>query len=374
MKNMNRIFKGAAIAAMAAAAAASVTGCNCGKNIKGTLSDLTDDSLAVYIYKPDRNMPVLTDTVVAENGSFSVEFEDTAVFVVYLGSLNDRSRNIGPVFMLPGDKIKISGSFSEPVYSGSRIYDGLSAFPEYASMMEKLNAIYEKSETVDESDIIAIQALNAEYEQFMAERDSIFAEYVKANPGNMASGYLVANMNPVKGLEAYNLLDKSVRESAMGEFLDNIAADFESAVEMENNRAKLQPGKPAPDFRLKDINGEEKTLASFRGKYVLLDFWGKWCYWCMKGMPDMKKYYAKYSSRIEFVGINCRDSEDTWKETVKSEGLNWTNLFNGRNDEILKAYAVEGFPTKVLIDPEGNIVQIFVGESRDLYDKLDELF
>ena len=370
---MNRIFKGAAIAAMAAAAA-SMTSCNCGKNIKGTLSDITDDSLAVYIYEPGRNMPVLTDTVAAENGSFSVDFKDTAVFVVYLGSLGDRSSNIGPVFMLPGDKVKISGSFAEPVFRGSRIYDGLAAFPEYASMMEKLNAIYDKSETIDESDIVAIQALNAEYEQFMAERDSIYAEYVKANPGSMAAGYLVANMNPAKGLEAYNLLDKSVRESALGEFLEDIAESFESAVEMEKNKANLQPGMPAPDFRLKDINGEEKTLASFRGKYVLLDFWGKWCYWCMKGMPDMKKYYDRYSSKIEFVGINCRDSEDTWKETVKSEGLDWTNLYNGRGDEILKAYAVEGFPTKVLIDKEGNIVQIFVGESRDLYDKLDKLF
>lgn len=94
----------------------------------------------------------------------------------------------------------------------------------------------------------------------------------------------------------------------------------------------------------------------------------------MKGMPQMKEYYAKYKNRIEFVGIDCRDSEDTWRETVESEGLDWTNLYNGNGQEILVNYAVEGFPTKVLIDKEGKIVQVFVGESEELYEKLDKLF
>lgn len=94
----------------------------------------------------------------------------------------------------------------------------------------------------------------------------------------------------------------------------------------------------------------------------------------MKGMPDMKKYYEKYKDHIEFVGINCRDSEETWQKTVREEGLVWTNLFNGDDTGLLNKYAVEGFPTKILIDKEGKIVEVFVGESEDLYTKLDELF
>lgn len=94
----------------------------------------------------------------------------------------------------------------------------------------------------------------------------------------------------------------------------------------------------------------------------------------MKGMPDMKEYYAKYHRKIEFVGINCRDSEETWRETVETEGLKWTNLFNGDGKEVVDSYAIKGYPTKVLIDPQGNIVEVFVGESEELYNKLDELF
>ena len=227
---------------------------------------------------------------------------------------------------------------------------------------------------ISENDIIGKQSLNAEYDRLTAKRDSIYAQYIKENPNDLTSGYLTLFMDPAKGLDSYNLLGSTVKESAMGELLDMVAKSFTDIVIREKNKMNIQPGKPAPDFSLKGTDGKEYTLASFKGKYMLLDFWGEWCYWCMKGMPDMKKYYEKYKDQIEFVGINCRDSEETWQKTVREEGLVWTNLFNGDDTGLLNKYAVEGFPTKILIDKEGKIVEVFVGESEDLYTKLDELF
>ena len=239
---------------------------------------------------------------------------------------------------------------------------------------KKFASLQEKAASLAGDDIIGRESVNAEFMELSARRDSIYAEYIRQNPNDLTSGYLTLFMNPEKGLESYNLLGSAVKESAMGRLLDDVASYFVSSIEKEKNKQNMQPGKPAPEFNLKGLDGKEYTLASFRGKYVLLDFWGKWCYWCMKGMPQMKEYYAKYKNRIEFVGIDCRDSEDTWRETVESEGLDWTNLYNGNGQEILVNYAVEGFPTKVLIDKEGKIVQVFVGESEELYEKLDRLF
>ena len=95
---------------------------------------------------------------------------------------------------------------------------------------------------------------------------------------------------------------------------------------------------------------------------------------CIKGIPDMKEYYAKYNDRIEFVGIDCRDTEEKWKEGVAKHELPWTNLYNGDGQEIVIAYGVQGYPTKIIIDPEGKIVEAFLGEDPALYKKLDELF
>ena len=70
-------------------------------------------------------------------------------------------------------------------------------------------------------------------------------------------------------------------------------------------------GAQAPDFNYKDISGKEVSLKTFQGKYVVLDFWGIWCKWCVKGIPDMKKYYDMYKEKfprlwhvVNFTGIN----------------------------------------------------------------------
>lgn len=116
------------------------------------------------------------------------------------------------------------------------------------------------------------------------------------------------------------------------------------------------------------------NLASLKGKYVVLDFWGTWCGACVKGFPKMRDYYTNYHSKVEFVGIACDDKKSVWMKCIKDEGLQWTQLLNDvdKND-FAGRYNVKVFPTKVLIDKEGKIIKIFEGESNDFYEKLDNL-
>lgn len=374
LTEMNYLVKTAAAMAAAAAGLLSLNSCNGGKQISGTLDDAGNDSLSVFIYNARTNDLALSDTVVAKNGKINIGFKDTAAFFVYVTPLRNANGTASPVLMLPGEKVKVSGSISDPVFSGTEISDGIASFGEFGKIQEEFQNLYRKAMTIAEDDIIGQQTISAEHQALLTKRDSIFSAYVQANPDDLTSGYLTLFMNPEKGLESYNMLGSSVKESAMGAMLSDLADQFASSLLREKNKSEIQPGKTAPDFSLKDIDGNMRTLSSFRGKYVLLDFWGKWCYWCMKGMPDMKKYYEKYSDKIEFVGIDCNDSEEVWKKTVQEEGLTWTNLYNGDSRAIPDSYAIEGFPTKILIDRDGKIVQVFVGESEELYNKLDELF
>lgn len=372
---MQKFMKQAAMAAVIAAGLSAVCSCDRGNRITGTLDMEGGDSLEVYVYDAVTNELAARDTIVAVNGKADIDIkrdEDRMMFV-YIVPIHQVTAP-SPVFLLPGDRLRISGKAGDPVFSGSEIYDGLARFDGFRHIKAEIDSLYSRAGKIAENDIIGKQSLNAEYDRLTAKRDSIYAQYIKENPNDLTSGYLTLFMDPAKGLDSYNLLGSTVKESAMGELLDMVAKSFTDIVIREKNKMNIQPGKPAPDFSLKGTDGKEYTLASFKGKYVLLDFWGEWCYWCMKGMPDMKKYYEKYKDQIEFVGINCRDSEETWQKTVREEGLAWTNLFNGDDTGLLNKYAVEGFPTKILIDKEGKIVEVFVGESEDLYTKLDELF
>lgn len=87
----------------------------------------------------------------------------------------------------------------------------------------------------------------------------------------------------------------------------------------------------------------------------------------------MKRYYNKYSNRIEFVGIACKDEDSKWRKAVKATGINWIQIFNNPANDLSVKYAIESYPTQVLIDPKGNLVQTF-RNSKDFYDHLDKLF
>jgi len=135
----------------------------------------------------------------------------------------------------------------------------------------------------------------------------------------------------------------------------------------------IKEGAQAPDFSAKKIDGTVFTLSSLQGKYVVLDFWGSWCKWCIKGFPDMKAAYAKCKDRVEFVGIACRDTEEKWKAATAKYELPWISVLNPAANDLVKVYEIQGFPTKMVLDPKGKIVKIILGEDPAFYTYLDSI-
>ena len=131
----------------------------------------------------------------------------------------------------------------------------------------------------------------------------------------------------------------------------------------------------APDFELPDLQGNPLLLSSLRGKYVIIDFWGSWCPWCIKGFPGLKASYAKYKDKLEILGVDCRDTEEKWKAAVAEYELPWMQVYcsDGNLQELAQMYQLEAFPTKVVVDPEGKLVKTVVGEDPAFYSFLDEL-
>lgn len=152
-------------------------------------------------------------------------------------------------------------------------------------------------------------------------------------------------------------------------------ASVAETVEVETSTAVEADGVMAPDFTLNDLNGKPLTLSSLRGKYVVLDFWGSWCVWCIKGFPKMKEYYQKYAGKFEILGIDCNDPEVKWKAAVENYELPWLHVYNPRREmKVLQQYQIQGFPTKIIVGPDGKIVKTIIGEVPSFYTFLDELF
>lgn len=128
----------------------------------------------------------------------------------------------------------------------------------------------------------------------------------------------------------------------------------------------------AEDFTLTDLEGNDFQLSSMRGQLIVLDFWGTWCGWCVKGFPKLKEFYNKHKGAFEVISVDCGDKIEAWQRAVKLLQLPWKNVFQERDNKVSRAYSIKGFPTKIIINEEGYILYSVVGEDPRFYDKLEK--
>ncbi len=130
--------------------------------------------------------------------------------------------------------------------------------------------------------------------------------------------------------------------------------------------AKVAKGQPSPDFRYPDTEGREVSLSDLRGKYVYIDLWATWCYFCCREIPALKKMEQQMKNRnICFVSISCDKDTLVWKKKIKEEKLGGIQLICRNDFEFRKIYQVEWIPRFILIDPEGKIVNANMSRPSD---------
>lgn len=138
-------------------------------------------------------------------------------------------------------------------------------------------------------------------------------------------------------------------------------ASIKSMLEAQANKMKGLVGQTAPEISLPDPNGKEIKLSSFRGKYVLVDFWASWCKPCREENPTVVKAYNKFKDKnftILGVSLDRPGQKDEWMKAVMKDNLTWTQvsdlMFWG--SPVVQLYSIEGIPYNVLVDPEGKII------------------
>ena len=358
---------------------------NGNKTLKVKL-DIVDFGDTAVIYRSGKE----EKTFIGKNGKFEFELEVDTIgegFLVQPRLL--RGDMESPRFYLlplvPGEEMRLWDT------DGTRYdVDGSGFYAEYHKVdLYNENAAKESNDyalkyremrddnTVGEEE--ATKFYNDVYKPSFARYQEALFDYIKANPKQEAAVWLLKSISGLdKKKEAYALFDVSVREGRMKPIYDSWIADAEENARAEAAEKEAQKkqaaGIEAPMFTLNDINGTPLALTSLRGKYVILDFWGSWCVWCIRGFPKMKEYYAKYPGMFEILGIDCNDTEEKWKAAVKQHELPWLHVYCPKESTILADYGITGFPTKIVIGPDGKIVRTIVGEDPAFYTLLDELF
>lgn len=138
---------------------------------------------------------------------------------------------------------------------------------------------------------------------------------------------------------------------------------------------KVAVGQTAPDFSLPDTSGVAVSLRSFRGKYVLLDFWASWCPYCRRENPNVVKAYEMYKNKnFTVIGVSLDKEKSDWLKAIGDDRLAWTQVSDLKfwDSAVPALYGVRGIPANVLLDPTGVILaRNLYGE--ELTAKLKEL-
>ena len=117
------------------------------------------------------------------------------------------------------------------------------------------------------------------------------------------------------------------------------------------------PGKLSPDFKAVDIDGNEYTLADFRGKYVYIDMWATWCGPCRREMPYLKALEEEFAdAHIVFLGLSIDKDKEAWEKMARTGDLTGVQLYLGTQSKFQEAYEIDGIPRFILLDKDGRII------------------
>jgi peroxiredoxin len=132
-------------------------------------------------------------------------------------------------------------------------------------------------------------------------------------------------------------------------------------------RVVLTAGAIAPDFTFTDLDGKTHKLSDYRGKVVLLDFWGTWCAPCVAEAPRLVAAYDKFHDRgFEIIGLNTLDTPDKVRAFIGEHRFSWVQTIESDKGPLQTLYRINGWPSYLLLDRDGRIVRARFGSGEDI--------